>query len=74
MRFAEPSKENMALMLNELAELLKVANPSLFDAEDYDLAKYDDLKFLHKIVFDKGHLSAIETQAFVDELATIRKK
>lgn len=74
MRFAEPSKENMSLLLRELAEQLKVANPGLFDPEDYDLAKYEDLKFLHRIVIEKGHLSAMESQAFVDELATIRKK
>lgn len=74
MNFKEENTENLTLMLNELADHLKVANRGLFDAEDYDLDKYDELKTLHRIVIQKGHLSAMESQAFVDELASIRKK
>lgn len=74
MSYGEANKENLALMLNELADYLNVANRALFDAEDYDLDKYNELKLLHQVVVQKGRLSAMETQAFVDELATIRKK
>lgn len=74
MRYQEANKENLASMLNELADHLKVANRSLFDAKDYDLDKYKDLQLLHQVVVEKDRLSAMETQAFVDELAAIRKK
>lgn len=74
MSFDVANQENLSLMLNELADHLNVANRGLFDAEDYDLNKYNDLKLLHQVIINKGKLSALETQAFVDELATIRKK
>ncbi|WP_405102251.1 DUF1128 domain-containing protein [Oceanobacillus sp. FSL H7-0719] len=70
----QASAENLSTLLNDLADHLKVANRGLFDPEDYDLNKYSDLRFLHQIVVEKGRLSALETQAFVDELAMIRKK
>ncbi|MCM3739077.1 DUF1128 family protein [Oceanobacillus luteolus] len=74
MNLEDANKTNLALMLNELADRMNVANRGLFDVEDYDLSKYKDLKFLYQVVVDKGRLSASETQAFVDELAAIRKK
>lgn len=74
MKHSEANKENLALMLNELAVHLNVANRGLFDVEDYDLNKFDELKQLHQMVIEKKGLSAMEAQAFVDELATIRKK
>lgn len=74
MSFDEVSQENLAVMLHELAEHLNVANRGLFDAEDYDLNKYEDLKLLHQVIMNKSKLSTMESQAFVDELATIRKK
>jgi len=70
----QATEANLSFMLNELADYLKVANRGLFDSKYYDLNKYGDLKFLHQIVVEKGRLSTLETQAFIDELATIRKK
>lgn len=74
MSLNQATYENMSFMLNELADHLNVANRGLFDPEDYDLNKYSDLKLLHQLVVEKNRLSSMETQAFVDELATIRKK
>lgn len=68
-----PSSENLTLILNELADRLKVANRALLDPEDYDLDKYEDLKFMYEMVLQKGQLSASETQAFIDELRLVRK-
>lgn len=68
-----PSNENLSVLLNELADRLKVANRALLDPEDYDLSKYEDLKFMYDMVVQKGHLSASETQAFIDELRSVRK-
>ena len=74
MSLEQATQENLAFMLDELADHLKVANRGLFDPEDYDLNKYSELKLLHQVVVQKGRLSALETQAFIDELANIRKK
>ncbi|RDW17865.1 DUF1128 domain-containing protein [Oceanobacillus chungangensis] len=68
------SEENLKHLLNDLAVRLQVVNVSLLDAEDYDLEKYDDIKFLYDIVVKKGKLSTLETQAFLEELAGVRIK
>ncbi|WP_430785989.1 DUF1128 domain-containing protein [Virgibacillus flavescens] len=73
MNLEQPTEENLKLLLDELGDRLKVANRSLLDHEDYDLEKYDDIKFMYDMVVQKGHLSASETQAFIDELRTVRK-
>ncbi|ASK63518.1 hypothetical protein CFK37_15825 [Virgibacillus phasianinus] len=73
MNLEQPSNENMKVILDELAERLKVANRGLLDHEDYDLKKYDEIKFMYDMVVQKGQLSASETQAFIDELKSVRK-
>ncbi|WP_284139920.1 MULTISPECIES: DUF1128 domain-containing protein [unclassified Virgibacillus] len=68
-----PTKENMQIILDEIAEKLSVVNRSIMDAADYDLEKYEELKQMHALVLQKGSLSAFEVQAFLDELRTVRK-
>ncbi|MBR3121612.1 DUF1128 domain-containing protein [Oceanobacillus profundus] len=67
------SVENMKILLEDLADKLQVVNRTIMDPEDYDLEKYDDLKFMYDMVNQKGRLSASETQAFIEELSLIRK-
>ncbi|WP_338079265.1 DUF1128 domain-containing protein [Aquibacillus halophilus] len=69
----EPTQENLETMINEMASMLQVVNRSIMDPEDYDLEKYDELKSLYDLLKQKGQLSVAETQAFVQELANIRK-
>lgn len=73
MNLEVPSNENLKVILDELAVHLKVANRGLLDPEDYDLNKYEDLKFMYDMVVQKGQLSTSETQAFIDELRAVRK-
>jgi len=73
MNLEEPSQENLEFILNELAEKLDVANRMIMEPEGYNLNKYDDLKFMYDMVINKGKLSPSETQAFVDELRSVRK-
>lgn len=73
MNLEYPSNENLQFMLNELADRLKVANRELLNHEDYDLDKYDEIKFMYDMVVQKGFLSPSETQAFIDELRSVRK-
>ncbi len=69
----EATTENLTYLLKEIAKILKVVNESIMDPEDYNLEKYDQLKLLYDVLQQKQQLSVSETQAFVQELATIRK-
>ncbi|MFD2760478.1 DUF1128 domain-containing protein [Lentibacillus juripiscarius] len=73
MNLENPTQENLKFMLDELAETLSVVNREVMDAEDYDLGKYEDIKFMYNMIKQKGQLSASETQAFIDELRSVRK-
>jgi len=73
MNLDNPSYENLGYILDVLADKLSVANRSLLDPEDYNIGKYDDLKLMYDMVINKGTLSAGETQAFIDELRSVRK-
>lgn len=73
MSLEKASEKNLKFILDELAERLNVVNRGLFDSEDYNIEKYSDLKLMYDIVVQKQHLTASETQAFIEELATIRK-
>lgn len=68
-----PSPENLAYLLEQLGEKLGVANRVLLDPKDYDLNRYDDLKFLYDHVAKSGTLSPAEAHAFIDELRAVRK-
>lgn len=73
MNLENANEGNMKILLEGLAEQLNVVNRSIMDPEDYDLSKYEDLKFMYDMVVQKGQLSAPEKQAFIEELAAIRK-
>lgn len=67
------SKDNLEFILGELTKHLDVANHSLFDPDDYDLHKYNDLKSMYDMIIKMGKLSPMETQDFIDELKKVRK-
>ncbi|RYG73900.1 DUF1128 domain-containing protein [Lentibacillus lipolyticus] len=73
MNLENPTQDNLKFMLDELAETLSVVNREVMDADDYDLDKYEDIKFMYNMIKQKGQLSASETQAFIDELRSVRK-
>lgn len=73
MNLNQPTLENLAYILEELGNQLGVANRILLDEKDYDLNRYDDLKFLYDHVIKAGSLTPSEIHAFIDELKTVRK-
>jgi len=73
MNLEQPTEHNMKVILDELADRLGVANRSLMDPEDYNIEKYDELKLMYDMIINKGSLSASETQAFIEELRSVRK-
>lgn len=64
--------ENVQYILNQLGEKLSIANKIMLDSKDYDLNRYEDLLFLYKYVDNNGYLSPSESQAFIDELRSVR--
>jgi uncharacterized protein YfkK (UPF0435 family) len=74
MNLDKATKENLQYILENLGDKLGVANRILLNEDDYDLERYDDLKFLYDHVVKMGSLSPAETHAFIDELRTVRKK
>lgn len=73
MNLSEANQKNLAYMLDIIGKQLDVANLSLLDPEDYNIDKYDDLKWLYDFVVNKNNISIAEKEAFIEELATIRK-
>lgn len=73
MNLNEPTQENLKYILNELAERLDIANRILVNDEDYDLNRYDELKYMYDVVVRKNQLSVSEKHAFIDELRSVRK-
>ncbi|SDJ73003.1 DUF1128 domain-containing protein [Sediminibacillus albus] len=73
MSLNEPSKENLDIIINNMARQLQVVNRSIMNPDDYDLDKYEELKSLHDMLQQKGQLSVAETQAVIEELAAHRK-
>lgn len=67
------SKENLAFMLQELGKKLGIANQIIIKPEDYDLDRYHDLKDLYDMVNQRGKLTVSETEAFIQELRSVRK-
>lgn len=70
----EPSEENLKYILTELGTLLGVANRLILNEKDYDLKRYDDIKFIYDHVVQSGSLSAQQCSDLIDELRSVRKK
>lgn len=73
MSLEQATQENLKILLEQLGDRLGVANKVLLDEKDYDLNQYENIKFLHDHVMTSGKLSPSETDAFIDELKTVRK-
>ncbi|HLR75609.1 MAG TPA: DUF1128 domain-containing protein [Virgibacillus sp.] len=73
MNLNQPTEENLKYILEQLSKKLDVANQIVLDPKGYDLAKYEDLKFMYDVLMKKDKLSASETHAFIDELRSVRK-
>ncbi|MFU0790919.1 DUF1128 domain-containing protein [Cerasibacillus sp. JNUCC 74] len=73
MNLEQSSEENFKILLDEIAEHLSIVNRTIMDPDDYDLKQYDKLKAMYDMIKRQGNLSVQETQAFLEELRTIRK-
>jgi uncharacterized protein YfkK (UPF0435 family) len=73
MQLEQASEENLAILINTIADRLSVVNRSIMQPEDYQLEKYQDIKDLYDHIEAQGQLSVYETEAFIQELARYRK-
>ncbi|RXT05833.1 DUF1128 domain-containing protein [Ammoniphilus sp. CFH 90114] len=74
MNLANPSRENMVHMLNELQKKLTMANTSVMNPDAFELDIYEDLLDLFEMVMRKERFSISEMEAIVSELGSMRKK
>jgi len=73
MKLTNANEENLSYLLKKIGEKLDIVNASLLDPQDYDLNKYEDLKWLYDYLENKDSISASEVEAFIGELAKTRK-
>ncbi len=67
------TNQTLASLLETLQSRLNVVNEGLFNPEDFDPEKLDDLAALVNFIKSRAHLSLQENEAVVAELKTLRK-
>jgi len=71
---SKKSPENIAYMIEQLKEKLKVLNFSVLKPSHFDDEMYEELKDIYDLVMKKQSFSPSEMQAIVEELGNLRKK
>lgn len=74
MNLENPSRENLAVLLDEMKKKLTMANASVMNPEAFELDAYEDLYDLYRMVTKKERISISEMEAIVAELGSLRKK
>lgn len=62
-----------AEMLKELEDALNVVNKGVFNPEDFDDSKTDQIGEIHEMVTSRSQVTAIEQSAIIEELSKLRK-
>jgi uncharacterized protein YfkK (UPF0435 family) len=73
MDLSEKSASNLAFMVEQIKDRLNVATAQSIKAEQFDLAKYDDLKDMYEYVMGKTNFSISEIDALCGELRQLKK-
>ncbi|HJV44915.1 MAG TPA: DUF1128 domain-containing protein [Bacillota bacterium] len=74
MNLENPSRENIAFILNELQKKLTMANASVLNPDSFGFEAYEDLLDLYQMIIKKERISISEMEAIVSELGQLRKK
>lgn len=67
------TNQTLESLLESLQSRLNVVNEGLFNPEDFDPEKLDDLAALVQFIEARSHLSLQENEAVIAELKTLRK-
>ena len=74
MNLSQKSTENVAFMIEQIKEKLKVLNLGAIKPSHFDEEMYEELKEIYEMVLRKNSFSPNEMQALVEELGNLRKK
>lgn len=72
MDLSKPSTENVAFMIEQIKEKLRMVNVGAMKAESFSTSKYDDLHYIYEMVMKRNHISSSEIEAIVAELGSLR--
>lgn len=73
MDLSNPTQENVAYMIEQIKDKLRMANGDAMQAETFDNSKYEDLQYLYDLVMKRDSFSPSEMNAIVAELGSLRK-
>ncbi len=73
MDLSQKSAENIAYMVEEIKNRLKVATAASIRAEHFSEARYDDIRDIYELVVSKKQFSISEIQALCDELKQLKE-
>lgn len=72
MDLTKPTVENVTFMVDQIKEKLRMVNVDAMRSDTFNLDKYEDLLFIHKMVMKRNHISANEVEAIAAELGSLR--
>jgi uncharacterized protein YfkK (UPF0435 family) len=72
MDLSQASKENIAFMIGQVKDKLRVATAASIKAEHFGENRYEDIKEIYEVVMSKQHFSISEIEALCDELKRLK--
>ncbi len=73
MDLSKPTTENVSFMIEQIKEKIRMVNVDAMRAESFNTEKYEDLRYIYKIVMKREHISSNELEAIAAELGSLRK-
>lgn len=69
----QPTRENLAYMIESIIQKLKMATAAVMKPESFDLDSYEDIRDIYDLVMSKDRFSINEMEAIVSELGQMRR-
>ena len=73
MDLSTPTPENVSFMIEQIKEKIRMVNVDAMKADSFNTEKYEDLRYIYKIVMKREHISSNELEAIAAELGSLRK-
>lgn len=73
MDLSVPSVNNVAYMIEQIKEKLRMVNVDAMRSDSFDESQYEDLLYLYEMVMKRDSFSISEMEAIVAELGSLRK-
>ncbi|MGG1314874.1 MULTISPECIES: DUF1128 domain-containing protein [Cohnella] len=72
MDLSQPTKENIAYMIEAIKTKLRMASGAAMQASHFGVDRYEDIKDIYDMVESKDRFSIREVEALVSELGKLR--